>query len=85
MDKEIYESDLLLEYDMKFPEINKCFKISHPDFGVCEVFIIYIGQYEWISETSVETIIKYYITDVIEPSRQYKINKLGLKVIGTNQ
>lgn len=79
---ELHESILTLKFDKKFPKINEKFKIIHPDFGVCMVHVVDIDRYEWITPGEVETTLVYHILEVLEPSPQYKIQQLGLKVIG---
>ncbi|WP_028401075.1 hypothetical protein [Ectobacillus panaciterrae] len=79
--KGLHESFLNLKFGKKFPKINEEFEIIHPDFGVCMVHVVDIDRYEWVTPGEVETTIMYYILEVLEPSPQYRIQQLGLKVM----
>jgi hypothetical protein len=82
--QELHEAVLNIKFYKKFPKINEEFEVIHPDFGVCNVHIVDIDRYEWITPGEVETTIVYYILEVLEPSPQYRRHQLGLKVIENN-
>ena len=83
--QELHESFLTIKFGKKFPKVNEEFEVIHPDFGVCNVHVVDIDRYKWITPGEVETTIMYYILEVLEPSPQYRIQQLGLKVIGNEQ
>jgi len=43
--------------------------------------LLALVNFEWVHAGVVRTEIQYYISEVIEPNLQYKIQQSGLKVV----
>lgn len=86
VDGKVHKGNLSLKCGDEFPRLRRNMKISHPEIGISNVYVIWIGQPEWKNPLEVVVPIKYYITEVVEPTvkhlRNERIERLGLKIIG---
>lgn len=85
IDGKVHQSKLRIPYGYDFPKPNRNTEIYKPRYGDLNVYIIGVGVPEWNSRLEVVVPVKYYITEIIEPSKDYKIEqkrkKTGLRLI----
>lgn len=74
-----------VKYGESFIRPKRSTKLTNEYYGLVLVYVIQVGVPEWNDDYSVRVPIKYLITEVIEPGKEYlkdkRKKKLGLKII----
>lgn len=84
----LYNGDHEVKYKEEFPERYSNTKLVSKRHGTILVYITHVGTPKWNSDYTVSVPIKFYITEIIEPSKEYKkkqkIKKIGLHLVRGN-
>jgi len=74
-----------VKYGEPFPRLHRSTELENETFGRVLIYITNLGTPEWTTKMSVKIKIRYYITEIIKESQQYKnkrrITKSGIRVI----
>jgi len=74
-----------VKYGEPFPRLHRSIELENETFGRVLIYITDLGTPEWTEKMSVKIKIKYYITEIIKESQQYKnkkrLTKSGICVI----
>lgn len=85
IDGKFHKGHINVKYGEAFPIPRRSMKLNNADYGNVLVYIIEVGQPEWTEKISVRVPFKYYITDILKPSKKYvnkeRLKKSNLKVI----
>lgn len=85
IDGKIHKSIYKVRYGEPFPKEKRSQEMYSKTYGNVLVYIIELGQPKWTNHLTVEIPFKFYIQQIIKPSKKYenkkKRNKVGLKLI----
>ncbi|MEK4403475.1 hypothetical protein MKZ26_03390 [Sporosarcina sp. FSL K6-6792] len=85
IDGKVHGATLQIKYGEPFPRVYSNREIVSTDYGDCKVYITDVGIPEWSNRFIVKVFIKFYITEITEPSEYYlkekRRKKTGLKLI----
>lgn len=71
IDGKIHKGHINVKYGEEFPLSKRSMELNSPDYGKVLVYIIELGKPKWTENFSVKIPFKYYITDILNPSKKY--------------
>ena len=64
-----------VKYGDDFPKPRRSMEVIHSRFGKCLIYVTSVGIPEWTNRMTVLVPMKFYITQIIDPSKKYLINQ----------
>jgi len=67
----IHKGTINVKYGESFPIAKRSMELNNNKYGNVLVYVIELGTPEWTNKMSVNVPFRFYITDIISPSREY--------------
>lgn len=85
IDGKRHRTDFTVRHGNDFPRRYRSVTVKHSYYGDCLIYITAVGIPEWVDPLTVKVPIEFMITEIIEPSAEYKkkrrLEKSGLKLV----
>jgi len=85
IDGKEWKGTINVKYGEPFPRLHRSTELENETFGRVLIYITNLGTPEWTTKMSVKIKIRYYITEIIKESQQYKnkkrLTKSGIRVV----
>ncbi|WP_373896358.1 hypothetical protein [Virgibacillus sp. CBA3643] len=81
-DNRQYKSEFTIKYGSNFPKVYENKRMVIGGIGLVNIYIVHLGRPYWGKDLVVYIPVKFYITDVIEPEKEYaEKSKVDIKKI----